>query len=74
MPRSEVCIAVILEHVIDNEKGSGTPDTIQHVSALVFIFIRNILIWVGVKTTKAFFIILFFPLGLNLGVNLKIML
>lgn len=66
MPRSEVCIAVILEHIINNEKGSGTPDIVQHVSALVFIFIRNTLIWLGVKTTKAFFTIFFFPLGLNL--------
>lgn len=73
MPRSEVCIAIILEHIINNKKGGETPDIIQHVSALVFIFIRNRLIWLGVKTTKAFFTILFFPLGLNLDVNLFLM-
>lgn len=36
------------------EKGSGTPDFTQHISALVFLFIRNRLIWLDVKATKTF--------------------
>lgn len=46
---------LILEHKINNEeKGGGTPDFMQYVSALVFLFIRNKLIWLGVKAIKAF--------------------
>jgi len=48
-------LQLILELVRNKEeKGGGTPDFIQDVSALVFLFIRNRLTWLGVKSTEEF--------------------